>query len=50
MFRRGDEGGADLFVGEEFNGSVWEDTEKSGRVALVQAPGAFIPLDVVNRS
>jgi hypothetical protein len=37
-----------LLVGEELDGGVGEDTEESGRVALEQASGTFIALDVAD--
>lgn len=40
--------GTDLFIGEEFDGSVGEDTEKCSRVAFEQASGAFIALDIAD--
>lgn len=44
----GDHDSANLLVGQELNGSVGEYTEECGRMALEQASGTFIALDVAN--
>jgi hypothetical protein len=42
--------GANLFIGEEFDSGVGEDTKKGGGMAFEQASGAFIVLNVTNGS
>lgn len=49
VMRRYDDG-ANLLVGQELDGGIWEYTEEGGRVALEKARSAFGALDVTDGS